>query len=231
MERIVVGRSATLTQTFTSDGVPTAPTGTPSVVVTRADGTVVTTSSVTAGGSTGVFTVTIPASQNQQLDKLIVTWTATVGGQPQEYDDTVEVAGGFLFTIAEMKELLADSRTSKTYTTAQIVRVRTRVEQAIEGDARGAGRAFVPRYARETISVTSPSSTILLRWPDVRAVRSITTTMAGVATAYATADVALASFDSSGVVHAPTRFYAGTGNVTVGYETPSRRRSTSPRCS
>src|SRR3954471_11104768 len=95
MERIVKGRSATLTKTFSF-----TPTGNPTVVVTRiADGTTVTTGSVSGSGTT--WSYTIPASSNTLLDTYTETWTAVSGGASQTFVDYIEVAGDALFTIAE----------------------------------------------------------------------------------------------------------------------------------
>jgi hypothetical protein len=94
MERIVKGRSATLTKTFSF-----TPTGNPTVAVTRiADGTTVTTGSVSGSGTT--WSYTIPASSNTLLDTYTETWTAVSGGASQTFVDYIEVAGGTLFTLS-----------------------------------------------------------------------------------------------------------------------------------
>src|SRR5690242_10611676 len=112
MERIVRGRSATLYKTFYADGVATDPTGSPTVTVTRlSDGTTVTTGAVTDEAAAGTWSVTIPSTSNLLLDTYTVDWAATVNGSSQEYLDTVEVAGGTFFTIAELNALKPSNAT------------------------------------------------------------------------------------------------------------------------
>src|SRR3954467_4379420 len=99
MERIVKGRSATLTKTFSF-----SPTGTPTVTVTRiADGTAVTTGGVSGAGAT--WTYTIPSASNTLLDTYTETWTAVSGGSSQSFVDYIEVAGGTLFALDEAKAI------------------------------------------------------------------------------------------------------------------------------
>jgi hypothetical protein len=103
MDRVVVNRSFTLYKTFYADGVATDPTGTPTVVITRAStGAVVTTGAVTDEAAVGTWSVTVAATQNTLLDTLTVTWTATVNATPQQYVDIVEVAGDTICTIADL---------------------------------------------------------------------------------------------------------------------------------
>jgi hypothetical protein len=103
MERVVAGRAFTLSKTFYSDGAAVAPTGTPTLTLTRvSDGTTVPTSVVTGTG-TGPFQVTVTAANNLLLDTLTATWTATITAQASTYVDTVEVAGGTICTLAELR--------------------------------------------------------------------------------------------------------------------------------
>jgi hypothetical protein len=139
VERIVRGRSATLTKVFS-----TAPSGTPTVAVTRvSDGTVVTVGGVT--GATDTWSYTIPASSNTLLDTYTETWTATVGGTAQSFIDHIEVAGDVLFTLAEARAVKPLEVTG-TYTDAKIQDMRTLVEQAFEA---ALGYALVPRFKLE----------------------------------------------------------------------------------
>jgi hypothetical protein len=203
MERIVRGRSATLTKTFTF-----SPTGTPTVTLTRvSDGTAVTTGSVT--GAAATWSYTIPSTSNTLLDTYVETWTATTAGVAQTFTDYIEVAGDVLFTLAEASAIRLGTSTDTLgarYTTTQITDMRTSVEQAIEDEY---GCALVPRYARETVN-GSTDVNLRLRWPEIRAVRSAT--IGGVST------LASVEVDSLFGVYNSAGWTVGRKNVIVGYE-------------
>ena len=201
MQRVVVGRSFTLSQTFYEDGVATAPTGTPTVSITRDDGTLVTHSAVTVDETTA--SVTVPASENTLLDSLTVTWTATIAGEPQVYEDTVEVAGGFLFSIAQA--LATSGLGGKTE--EDIRGVRTLVETALE---QACGVAFVPRYSRMFVSGNGLSTYLLP--PRVTAIRSLK--VDGVAAT----DVDTMLVLPSGELYYPTGFTRGFSNYEIAFE-------------
>lgn len=214
MDRIVVNRSATLAQTFYSDGVAVTPSGTPTVTVTRSDGSVVTTGAV-AGTGTGPYTVTIPASSNTLLDTLRAAWTATIGGQANTYVETVEVAGGYHFALADLRTFDAstgDNALADTvkYPTASLLAARTMAEQALE-DA--CGTAFVPRFRRRTLDGTG-TTLLYLGDANITGVRSAS--VAG--TAYSAGDLAALVPGSDGTIYSANRWTAGTRNVVVGYE-------------
>lgn len=169
MERIVRGRSATLTHTFASDGVATNPSPDVATIgITRDDGTVLVAAG-TATTDTGVGTVsfTLTPAQTATLDVLTVTWTATFGGQPQPFTDRVEIAGDVLFTIAEARSK-KPMNNATAYPVAAITAMRTTVEQTLE---RELGYALVPRYKREKVSGSGTSTISLL--PYVTSIRSV----------------------------------------------------------
>jgi hypothetical protein len=206
MERIVKGRSATLTKTFSF-----TPTGNPTVAVTRlADGSTVTTGSVSGTGTT--WSYTIPASSNTLLDTYTETWTAVSGGASQTFVDYIEVAGGSLFTLDEAKAIKlgagSDTLGARGYTDGQIADTRTSVEQAIEAEY---GSALVPRYERETLNGSVWVDTNLrVKWPNVRTVREAS--IAGTSV--------LSSVEIDGLLglyYSPT-WTVGRRNVIVGYE-------------
>jgi hypothetical protein len=207
VERVVRGRSFTLYKTFYANGVPADPTGAPTVTITRADGTAVTPGAVTDETEAGTWSVTVTAANNLLLDTLTVDWAATVAGNSQEYLDVVEVAGDVLFGLAEFRAMGSAYASVTNYPDSAIVGIRTTVEQALE-DA--CSRAFVPRYALETLSGTGTTD-LMLKWPDVRSIRSVMIDdVAGVP-----ADVA---FRPTGVAYLAAGWTAGYGNVVVGYE-------------
>lgn len=207
MERIIRGRSATLEKTFyDAGGIPTNLDVAPTVTVTRADGTPVTTGAVTDEAAVGVYTVTIPATSNTLLDRLDVVWVAPVNGVDQEHRDVVEVAGGYLFTIAEARAIPPLNNTT-AYPEATIVDMRTLVEQALE-DA--CGVAFVPRYTRETVDGTGDR--FLGLEPVVTRMRSLTINGVEVTAGD------IAARPTGVVYHTSGTFGYGYGNVIVGYE-------------
>jgi hypothetical protein len=214
MERIAQGRSATLSHTFYSNGVATNPSpDSATVAITRADGTALVPSGSVVDAGVGVVTLTLTPSETALLDTLTLRWTATFGGQSQVFTDYVEVAGGFLFSLDQARALAPLNNTT-TYTDAKLIAARTTAEQTIE-DA--CGRAFVPRYTRETLHGTG-DTLLKLTMPDIRSIRTVTVTTAGVGTAYTAPELALLAINPDGFLYSSTGWTAGIGNITVGYE-------------
>jgi hypothetical protein len=211
MERIVKGRSATLTKTFTF-----TPTGTPTVVLTRvSDGTTVTTGGVS--GATTTWTYTIPASSNTLLDTYTETWTAVSGGSSQSFVDYIQVAGGVLFQLDELKVLKTggSSTIGSTFTDAQVGDARTYAETELERECGEYG--FVPRYNLETVNGENGGTVRLSGWP-VRSIRSVTVTdPSGGTTTYSASQLTALRFQGA-VVSNLAGWTAGYGNFTVGYE-------------
>lgn len=214
LQRIVQGRSATLTHTFYSDGVAADPVpDTATYTITRADGTVLATGGATEAG-TGKVSVTVTPAQTALLDTWTVTWTATFGGQVQAFADTVEVAGDTIFTIADVRATTWGGATNNDTTyrisTASITAARTEVERVLEHEL---SFAMVPRYATETFDGNG-SSVFMLSNPYPRVLRSVT--VAG--TALTVPQVATVSLSPTGRVYYPSAWTSGYGNVVVGYE-------------
>lgn len=210
MQRIVVNRSFTLSKTFTSDGTPVTPTGTPTIAITRADGTTVTASSV-SGTGTGPYTATVTAANNNLLDTLTATWTATISGQANTYADTVEVAGDTLFSIAQAQAILPSA------TVTQITDARVYAETELE---KAIGFALVPRYSRETITVPYLvcrwQRYLRVKWPFIRTVRSATVN----GTVLAAGDLTALAFNQNFVFgyNWPSGGTWQPGTVVIGYE-------------
>lgn len=118
-----------------TDPAPTTTT----VVVTREDGTALTSGAATRT-SVGTYTFSLSAAQTASLDVLTVAWTSSLGTLTTQ----AEIAGGFLTSLSELR---ADSTLANTtnYPTADLITYRTLAETALE-DATGV--AFVPRYFR-----------------------------------------------------------------------------------
>jgi hypothetical protein len=209
MERVVRGRSFTLSKTFYSDGIAVTPGSLPTVAIVRSDATTVATSSV-SGTGVGPYTVTVTAANNTLLDTLTVTWTATIGGQSNTYVDIVEVAGDVLFGVAQALAAMP------TATVAAIADARTYAETEIESEL---GYALVPRFTLEK-ATGRWCQALRVRNPYVRTIRSATVN--GVA--LSTGQLTDLSFDANGfIVGYPWGAIAGAwgttlNNVTIGYE-------------
>lgn len=199
MERILLNTPATITATFYVDGLPTDPTPqTVTLSVNRADGTNITNGVVTTRLGAGLYSYPLTTVQTGTLDELTATWTSTNLGT---LTTSVEVVGGYLFTIAQLRAFSNNAFADTTkYPTAELVRVRTDVEIALE---RELGYALVPRYERAT--VTAQSRYLQLK-PFTRTIRSLSS--AGTVV------------DTSVLPLSETGYLAGTYTwpVVVGYE-------------
>lgn len=165
MDRALQGVPYTARQTIYSGSTAVNPTpDVATIEVRRADGTVVVpagTATVNDAG-TGVFAYTLNAAAMSLLDVLELRWTITSGGEQISVPmkTYVEVVGGFLCTLAELKVAFpADTDTA-------LASRRTRAEQRLES---ACNQAFVPRYDLQEFS--GWSRRFRLRWPNVRALR------------------------------------------------------------
>jgi hypothetical protein len=203
LERIQQNTPGTLSQQWYENGAAADP-GTVTVGITRADGTeLVAAGTGTTGAGTNPRTFSLTTTHTALLDTLKVTWTSSAKGTLVSY---LEVAGGFLFAIADARATRPLDDTTR-YPTSAIIDYRTRVEEAIEDEY---GTALVPRYRLATIS--GPGAYKLRLTDPVRAIRSVTVD----GTALPQETINSLSFDDgwlSGYWWPP-----GTGNITVGYE-------------
>lgn len=204
LERIQQSTPGTLSQQWYEDGVAADPSGV-TIGIVRADGTtLVAAGTATSGTAAAARTYNLTTTHTALLDRLTVTWTSSTKGTVVSY---VEVVGGFLFTIAEAR---AFGLALATYPTADVIVMRTTVEQEIE---KACGCAFVPRYAHETLNGTG-SSSILLR-PLISSVRSASVD----GTAFTAGDLTGLSIGLTGTVYSASRTWTcGSSNVVVGYE-------------
>jgi hypothetical protein len=208
LERILQNTPGSVSKQWYEDGTAVDP-GTVTVDVTRADGSAVITDGAVSGTGTGARTLALTTAHTGLLDRLTLSWVSTDKGTQVSY---VEVVGGFLFTL---NDLIALKPSNLTWTTAKLTATRILVEQTIE-DA--CGRAFVPRYTLETLSGTGTTD-LMLKWPDLRSIRSVTVTTSGVGAAYTEAELALVAINTSGRVYNTGQVWAlGAGNISVGYE-------------
>jgi hypothetical protein len=169
MDRVLQNAAATIYARFYLDGTGTDPTpDSATVTITRANGTVlVASTAATNAGTGGLFSYQLTTSHTALLDRLTASWTSNLG----TITTTVEVAGGFLFSIPQARQI-APLDDTVTYTTDALKEKRVLVEQALE-DA--CSVAFVPRYERERLTGLSWNTTQLgTKWAKVRTVREST---------------------------------------------------------
>lgn len=169
MDRVPRGTSADATATLSVDEVATDPdSNLVSVAATRLDGTSVITSTSATRVAAGVYKIPLTPTHLALLDTLKLTWTyARSGAQITEFT-YVEVVGGFLITLAQARQRMADPG----FTTADLLSARTEAEQAVEDYF---GVAFVPRYALEQIFISgyASSSRIILKRSRPRLIRNL----------------------------------------------------------
>ena len=177
MQTVIVNTPFTTSVTFEVDGVATDPSpATATVTITRDNGTAIVTNVAATRTGVGVFAYPLTVAQNSLMDVLTARWTSSLG----VLETTTEVAGGFMFTIAQARAL-PPLNSTQTYSTQQIVDARTMAENAIE-DA--CGVALVPRYFSHSTYSASTRPSLLLK-PRLRSLRSVTAD--GVAVSIATA--------------------------------------------
>jgi hypothetical protein len=218
MDRILRGTPATVSRTFYVDGAVVDP-GAVTLTITTASGTAVVTAVSTSGSGAAARTYNVTAAQTALLDTWTLAWTSSTKGTLYS---TVEVGGGFVFGLSD---LIAVRPPNLTWTTAQMVAMRTTVEDAIEEYY---GTALVPRYRREKFS--GDGTTLLQLTGPVRAVRDITVNGTPLD------PVTIAALYLQDDWLSGYTWPLGIGNITIGYEygldsRPAgsvRRRSASP---
>lgn len=168
--RVLRTAKATLSRTFYLDEVGTDPTGSVAVEVRRLDGTLIESGTAIDTGPDTPGQVSYTFGGLDVLDHLVLTWSATVGGDAVVLDqDRIEVVGGFLFGLAEGRNTDRVLKDTVKFPTARLIDVRLEVEDECE---RITGQAWVPRFCRETLSGTGATA-LILSAPYVRAVRSV----------------------------------------------------------
>jgi hypothetical protein len=154
---------------------PTDPTGTPTVALVAADGDAVQSGNATIVGSDSGRT-TFAMNGVATLELITATWTATVAGVSRTETDTVEVVGGFLFTLAAGRASDSSLADTTKYPTADLEQARLEVETECEMIC---DRAFVPRYQRVVLNGSGAGDLLLAHSDDdrtagdVRTIRSI----------------------------------------------------------
>lgn len=144
---ILRGTPATLELSVYNDGTLTDLDATPTLEVTDANGTVVTTGAVSSPG-TGVYRSLLDAQT--ELADLTALWEGELSTVPVSFTQGYEVVGNHLFTEAEARAaetsggLTPLSDTAK-YTDAEIIRCRELITERFESVTK---RSWIRRYAR-----------------------------------------------------------------------------------
>jgi hypothetical protein len=211
--------SATITQTFTVDGLTKdLDSGVPVVTITKPDGTTIASGTVSHVGVVDSGQYKFVLAGQPEVTELAVTWTGTIGGQPQTLTNIIEVVGADLFTISAMRAMRVGGGTpfsttaTPLYSDQQIMDARAEVLEEFTGIL---GFSPVPRFHREVISVGYGDQVIL---KELLVTRVLSVTVAGVA------QTASNYFVAAGGVLLPVTSYvaapwahAGYGNVVVEY--------------
>jgi hypothetical protein len=128
---------------------------------------------VTADGMTWA----VPAAAMPLLDTYTVTWVGTVGAAASSWTTIVELVGGHLFSIAQLRNRDRAYDDAGKYPDDRLAEVRIEVEDTIEAD-NAANVAFVPRGRRAVIDGHGRRS---LPLPDLEAREVYSATVDGVA--------------------------------------------------
>lgn len=157
MDRLLRNTSDTFSVTFSVDADADV-----TVIVKRADGTTLLSTTATNEADPGVYSVEIPAQAN--LNILTLTWTGTFSGSAESLESTVEIVGGYYFSIDELRNTDNVIKNNLVrFPDELLVDVRMQVEAEFEDIC---NRAFVPRYYRETGVVVEGDGTLWLEKPE-----------------------------------------------------------------
>lgn len=135
------------------DGALVAVTGPYSLKVY--DGANVLLSTLTPTVADSVFSAAIPVESLTKLDSYTLVWSGTVDGVVTEWSTILELCGGYLFEIADLRAFDRAFTDTNKYPSELLRKVRVWVEDMFEGD-HAARVAFVKRGARVTMSGNSP---------------------------------------------------------------------------
>jgi len=220
--RVLRTSKTTLSRTFYLDEVATPATGSVSVSITREDGSAVQSGTAAGPDASNAYSFTFQGSD--VLDRLSVSWTATVGGDAIVLDqDTIEIVGGFFFSLGEARAIDTVFANTTRYPTADVIDVRVQTEDECEAICR---QAFVPRFEREVLDGNPRDRHLRLKWPYLRKVRALSVN--GVA--WDSTKVAAIGKDRLGVVRPGVNWWWffggefgsywpwGVGNIVIEYE-------------
>lgn len=174
MERIrftTGGTYALTTRTTDEDGSPVTVSA-PSLKLYNGAGTQIGTT-YTPTATAGQLTYTVPAGVLTALDRYEAIWSGTVSGAAWEKRHPLELVGGFLFEVADLRAFDPAFADAVRYPGNLIRAARTAAESRFE---QACHQAFVPRGRRRH---KVGNGTFRVQVPD-NAVRSITGAYIGV---------------------------------------------------
>lgn len=140
---------------YDDDGVHVNVTTPVSVVVRDGAGATVYTGTPTI--HSGHCDIVLPVATLPHLDTYEFTYTALTqpGGSPVSWTKVIELVGGYLFEISDLRAQDRAFTDVTKYPSELMRQVRNWVEDVIEGP-RAAQRAFVPRGRRVTMNGNAP---------------------------------------------------------------------------
>lgn len=145
IRRISAGSYSISVRAADADGVLVTP-ATPALTVL--DGSGATAYTGTPAAALGLLSAYVPAADLDLLDTYSCSWSGTVAGATLEWPSTIEIAGGYLFEIADLRASDPALADTVKYPGAACRAARTAAEERFEGAARV---AFVPRGRRVTL--------------------------------------------------------------------------------
>jgi hypothetical protein len=212
--RMLATTKVTVSHTFGADEVPTDAAGAVTATVKRLDGTDAGSGTATHGAAgSGLYSRDVTGAL---IDTFTADWSGSVGGSNVSVRDFVELTGGFLFELPDVREEFKLSTTA--WPPAKLARKRLEVEVECERICR---RAFVPRFKRYLLDGSGDSDLVV---PDMylRAVRAASVSSSGPAGPFVALTAgqlaALAALDSGVIVRTDDVWPAGRQNVIVEYE-------------
>lgn len=158
-----------LTATAVDDNGQTQQVDDPTIVVK--DGAGVTVDSGVPTHSSHPLHYSLNAALLPKLDTYTVTWAGTISGNPWTWVDELELVGGYLFEIADLRTFDRAFENHNKYPSSHLADARTSVEDVLEGK-KAAAVAFVPRGNRAVVDGSGTDNIVL---PDfeVRGIYSI----------------------------------------------------------
>lgn len=183
--RVLKGSDVTVTSpTFVAaDGeTPTDCDTTPTVTVTRDDGTVLDVPTVDAADTgDGEYNALLLASKHTtRVDLLTLTWTGEVGSKTQVYGQEVEVVGAHIVTLNELRSLPGLESSAKV--SSDLLReLRDEFTDRAEDYC---GTSFVPRYRRDVIKGSGSVNLLLSRTFPTTILSASSTDTSGTVTAF-----------------------------------------------
>lgn len=108
-------------------------------------GATVDTSGPTIAADAHSLSVTVSRDKMPRLDTYRAAWTATVGADVRRFPHIIQLVGGYLFEVAELREVSEGKADIAQATDAAIALARLKAEVRLET---AADVAFVPRASR-----------------------------------------------------------------------------------